>query len=625
MVFFTKSKFYITTAIDYVNGKPHIGHAYEKIIADVLARYNRLKGNDVFFLTGTDEHGEKIFRSAEKAGKDPQEFVDELSQSFRELCSVLSISNDDFIRTTDERHERIVQKILTRLYEKGDIYKGNYEGWYCVPCESYWTDTQLVEDNCPNCNRPVEKKKEEGYFFRLSKYEKPLLKLFKENKDFVYPPSRKKEVENRLKEGLNDLCITRKAFKWGTPFPIDNNYVTYVWVEALSNYITALDYPNKKFKKYWPADIHLVGKDINWFHSVIWPAILLSLEIKPPKMVGVHGFLTLDGEKMSKSKGNVVDPIEIANCYGADALRYYLISETAFGGDGVFSEQKVVKKLNNELADILGNFVHRTVILSKKFFEEQVPTPSNCTEIDRELIAAIKDAPLSIGKKYDELQLKQGLDETLELVTKGNAYLNAQEPWKNEEVRANTLYVCLNLCRNAAILLSPVIPTSSQKIWETIGEQGQVSSQNWENASTLALKPGHKLNTSKPLFKKVELKEQEESGGETMDNTITFDEFQKVDLRAALVKNVEDIEGADKLYKLTLDVGELGERTIAAGIKKYYKKEEIQGKTIGYVANLEPRTVFGVESCGMLLAAESGNNVCVVTFERDIKPGTQIS
>lgn len=620
-MFFFTDKYYITTAIDYVNGKPHIGHAYEKIIADVLARYHRLKGEDVFFLTGTDEHGEKIFRSAEKAGKDPKVFVDELSESFRQLCADLSISNDDFIRTTDERHERAVKKILTKLHEKGDIYKGEYTGWYCVPCESYWTEKQLVDGKCPECEREVEERKEEGYFFRLSKYQNALLKLFKENPDFVYPPSRKKEVENRLKEGLNDLCITRKAFKWGVPFPVDDGYVTYVWVEALSNYITALGYPEGRFKKYWPAEMHLIGKDINWFHSVIWPAMLLALEEKPPKQVGVHGFLTLEGQKMSKSKGNVVDPLVLADKYGSDALRYYLISETAFGGDGVFSEERVVKKLNNELADVLGNFVHRTLVLSQKFFDSKVPEHKRFTEEDKALIEKIKHSTTEVSKNFDELRLKQGLEEAISLVGEGNAYLNNQEPWKNEEVRANTLFVCLNICRSVCVLLSPVIPDSSQRIWELLGEKGKVFEQDWQSAGELGLIPGTELKKSSPLFKKVDLEEI----GEKMDDTITFDEFQKVDLRAALVKKVEDIEGADKLYKLTLDVGELGERTIAAGIKKYYKKEEVEGKLIGYVANLKPRKVFGVESQGMLMAAESDGVVSLTVLEKKVKPGSRIS
>jgi len=636
------AKFYVTTAIDYVNDKPHIGHAYEKILADVLARYHRLKGDDVFFLTGTDEHGEKIFRSAEKAGKNPQEFVDELSQSFKDLCSALSISNDDFIRTTEKRHERIVQKILKKLYDNGDVYKGEYEGWYCVPCETYWTEVQLVDGNCPNCGRPAEKKKEEGYFFRLSKYEKPLLKLFKENEGFVFPAGKKKEVENRLKEGLNDLCITRKAFKWGVPFPMDDKYITYVWVDALSNYVTALGYPEGKFKKYWPADIHVIGKDITWFHSVIWPAMLLSLGVKPARMVGVHGFLTREGEKISKSKGNVVDPLEIAGKHGADALRYYLVSETAFGGDGVFSEKRVVKKLNNELADILGNFVHRTVILSQKFFKAEVPKPQEFGELDKDLMTAIQDSPKKIGKRFDELQLKQASDDAMSLVKKANAYLNAREPWKHEDARATTLYLCLNLCRSAAILFSPIIPASSQKIWETLGLKGKVAEQKWESAGKLALKPGHKLGKSKPLFTKVSDEEvgkyekkfggakqvpEEKTRGEHTGKTkpdVPFADFQKLDLRAALVKKAEDVAGADKLYKLTIDVGELGERVIMAGLKPFYKRDELEGKTLVYVANLEPRKVFGVESRGMLLAGEKDGVVSVATLDRKVAPGAKI-
>lgn len=505
------NKFYITTAIDYVNDKPHIGHAYEKIIADVLARYHRAKGDDVFFLTGTDEHGEKIYKAAQKAGRDTQEFVDEFAGIFKKLCESLDISNDDFIRTTNPEHERIVQEAIKKIYEKGDIYEGEYEGWYCTPCESYWTETQLVEGKCPQCDRETQKLKEKSYFFKLSKYEEPLLKLYEENPEFVFPANKQKELLNRIKEGLRDLSITRRAFEWGVPFPIDSNYATYVWVEALSNYITALDYPGKNFERYWPADIHLIGKDITWFHAVIWPAWLMSLGVEPPKQIAAHGFLTVDGEKMSKSKGNVVDPLEIVDKYGADALKYALLSESSFGEDGDFSEKRLTTKYNNELADVLGNFVHRTLTFVYNNFDGKLPEEGDLTDEDKKLIKQTEETVDKVGANLEKLDLKNALGEAIALARHGNQYINANEPWKNKERAPTVLNVCTNLCRSLSIVLAPFIPGSAERLWTQLNLDGSVHGQKWIEAKNFVLK-NHEIKKPEPLFKKIIYEEKKPAG-----------------------------------------------------------------------------------------------------------------
>ncbi len=613
-----KDTFYITTAIDYANDKPHIGHAYEKVLTDVIARFQKARGKDVFFLTGTDEHGEKVFKAAKKKGEDPQKFVDDLSERFRNLCTILSVENDDFIRTTHSRHEEANKKIVKAMHEKGDIYKGEYEGWYCVPCESYWTDKQLDEGKCPECNREVEKKKEEGYFFRLSKYEEDLLELYDQKPDFVFPESRKKELLNRIEDGLRDLCITRSAFEWGVPFPIDDDYTTYVWVDALSNYITALGYPEgDKFNKYWPANVHMIGKDITWFHAVIWPAMLMSLGVDLPETVCAHGFLNLGGEKMSKSKGNVLDPFELVEAYGTDALRYSLLSGGSIGEDSDFSEELLVKKLNNELADNLGNFVHRTLSFLNSNFGGGIPEREEFTESDEELVEETRRTVDEAGKDLEELSLNTALEKVMALSKKGNQYLNANEPWKNEGRAPNVLNVCGNLCKNISIILFPFLPDCAEKIWEQLGIDESIRSKEWGDAKDFELSD-HEIGEPEPLFKKrdIQTRKKEEP------NMIEFRDFQKLDLRAAKVKNVEEVEGADKLFKISLDVGSLGERTVAAGLKPYLDKEDLKGKTVAYLANLEPKEMYGMKSEGMVLAGEKNGTVKLV--ECDIEPGARI-
>ncbi len=505
-----KDTFYITTAIDYANDKPHIGHAYEKVLTDVIARFQKARGKDVFFLTGTDEHGEKVFKAAKKKGEDPQKFVDDISERFRNLCTILSVENDDFIRTTHSRHEEANKKIVKAMHEKGDIYKGEYEGWYCVPCESYWTDKQLDEGKCPECNREVEKKKEEGYFFRLSKYEEDLLELYDQKPDFVFPESRKKELLNRIEDGLRDLCITRSAFEWGVPFPIDDDYTTYVWVDALSNYITALGYPEgDKFNKYWPANVHMIGKDITWFHAVIWPAMLMSLGVDLPETVCAHGFLNLGGEKMSKSKGNVLDPFELVEAYGTDALRYSLLSGGSIGEDSDFSEELLVKKLNNELADNLGNFVHRTLSFLNSNFDGGIPEREEFTESDEELVEETRRTVDEAGKDLEELSLNTALEKVMALSKKGNQYLNANEPWNNEGRAPNVLNVCGNLCKNISIILFPFLPDCAEKIWEQLGIDESIRSKEWEDAKDFELSD-HEIGEPEPLFKKRDVQTKEE-------------------------------------------------------------------------------------------------------------------
>jgi methionyl-tRNA synthetase len=620
-----KGKFYITTAIDYVNDKPHIGHAYEKIAADVLARYHRLKGDETFFLTGTDEHGEKNYKMAQAAGLEPKAFVDRNSKYFASLCKSLDITHDKFIRTTDPEHERIAQDIVKRLHASGDVYLGEYEGWYCVPDESYWTDLQLADGKCPECKRPVQKLREKSYFFRLSKYQGKILELFEKNPGLVSPPAKLNEVRNRVKEGLKDLCITRSAFPWGVKFPLDPKYSVYVWVEALSNYVTALGYPDGAlFKKYWPADVQLIGKDITWFHTVIWPAMLLSIGAEPPRKVFSHGFLTVDGEKMSKSRGNVVDPVAIVGKYGPDSLRYYLVSEIAFGEDGDFSEKRLVEKHNNELADVLGNFVHRTLTFVNSQFGGKIPEPGVLAAADKDFIEKIEHAVDDVATELELLRLKDAIDKAMLLCHAGNQYLNANEPWKDKARAPAVIFLCANLCRTIAILSAPFTPRAAESLWKQLGLQGSVHSQRWADAKQLALK-GHKIGKPEPLFRKIEAPLTSETPikgvGKPM---VKYEDFEKMDIRVARVKNAERVAGADKLLKLTLDAGELGERVVAAGIAEWYKPEDLIGRKIVYLANLEPRTLRGVTSQGMVLAADVEGRAILLQPDKDLAPGAKV-
>lgn len=453
-------KFYITTPVYYVNDTPHIGHAYTTIAADIIARWHRLNGEKVFFLTGTDEHGEKVEEAAKKSGKEPKEFADEIVKVFIEACKKLNISNDDFIRTSEKRHEKVVAEFIKKLDENGDIYKGEYEGWFCVPCESFWTEIQLKDGKCPECGREVKKVKEEGYFFRLSKYQKKLLKFYEDNPEFLSPAKRATEIINRVKEGLKDLCITRVSLKWGISFPLDKKLSIYVWVDALLNYISALGWPGNKFDIFWPADVHLIGKEINWFHSVIWPAFLFSAGIEPPKKVFAHGWWTIDRKKMSKSLGNVIDPVYLAKKYSTDSLRYFLVKEISFGDDGDFSEKALIAKINGELAADLGNLVYRTLSLAEKF-EGKIEGKA---ELEEKLDLK------KIEKHMEKLELHNALGEVWSFVRATNKYINEKEPWKlKDKELGNVIYNLLEALRIIAILTNPFMPETAKKINEQLG------------------------------------------------------------------------------------------------------------------------------------------------------------
>ena len=597
-------KFYITTAIDYTNSKPHLGHAYEKIFADVLARWHRLRGEDVYYLTGTDEHGQKVEKAAKSAGKEPQKFVDELVKDFKKMLEKLNISNSDFIRTTDDRHIKVCLEVFKKVFEKGDIYKGIYEGLYCEGCEAFYLEKDIVDGLCPVHKKPLELLKEESYFFRMSKYEKQLIDFIKKNKDFILPRFRQAEVLNRLKEGLRDLSISRTSFRWGIPIPNDKKHIIYVWFDALLNYISALGYPDdEKYKKYWPADCHVIGKDIYWFHTVIWPTILMSAEIELPKTVFIHGYINISGQKMSKTAGITVDPIKLAEKYGADALRYFLIKEIVSGQDGDFSEEAIIEKINSELADDLGNLLMRVVVLIEKNFEGKIPKQGKLEAVDEKLIEKSM-----IAKEIDRLMLNyepnRAIERIWEFVKNCNKYLNETEPWKikDKERLATILYNLVESLRIIGILLLPFIPETAAKVLEQIGQkEGKLKDAEFSSKTTGQVKK------AEILFHKIEKKK---------------DLVQKFDFRVAKVLSVENHPRADKLYVLQIDAG-TEKRQLVAGLRNYLKPDEITGKKIIFIANLKPANLRGVESQGMLLAAEKDGKIKLLEAEKS-QPGEKV-
>ncbi|WP_432662261.1 methionine--tRNA ligase [Wukongibacter baidiensis] len=647
----SKGRYYITTPIYYPSSKLHIGHTYTTVAADAMARFKRATGYDVKFLTGTDEHGQKIERVAQDHGVAPKEYLDKIVGEIKDLWKTMEISYDIFIRTTDDYHERRVQQIFQKLYDKGDIYKSNYEGWYCTPCESFWTETQLEDGKCPDCGRDVEITKEEAYFFKLSKYQDRLLKLFEENAEFLEPVSRKNEmVNNFLKPGLEDLCITRTSFDWGIPVPFDKKHVIYVWLDALSNYITALGYPEEQegdYAKFWPADVHLVGKEIVRFHTIIWPAMLMALDIPLPKKVFGHGWILLEGGKMSKSKGNVVDPVILVERYGVDALKYFLLREYSFGQDGVFTNEVLLNRINSDLANDLGNLVSRTVAMIEKYNSGIVPKPNAEGEFDGDLKKVATSAWSKVEEKMNNLDFSNALEEIWKIVRRSNKYIDETMPWvlakeeENKDRLDTVLYNLADTIRIISVLIQPFMDNTARRIWVQLGiDEGP--STSWEASMEFGrLETGVKVHKKEALFpridvkkeleelekmnkkdsKKEEKKQKKESKKEEKGE-ITIDDFFKVDLKAAEIIEAEKHPKADKLIVLQLKVGE-ETRQVVSGIAKHYKPEDLVGMKVVLVANLKPVKLRGIESQGMILAATAGDKLTLV--EADIESGSTVS
>lgn len=645
-----KETFYITTPIYYPSGNPHIGHCYTTVACDSIARYRRMQGYDVMFLTGTDEHGLKIEQKAAEKGVTPKEYVDEIAAVFQSLWKFMNISYDRYIRTTDDYHIETVQKIFKELYDKGYIYKGEYKGKYCTPCESFWTDSQLVDGKCPDCGREVTEAKEEAYFFKMSPFADRIEKLLTET-DYLQPKTRAVElVNNFIKPGLEDLCVSRTSFKWGIPVTFDTNHVVYVWIDALSNYISALGYKNEKFDefdKYWPADVHMVAKDIMRFHAIIWPAMLMALDLPLPKHLAVHGWITFNGQKMSKSLGNVVDPFILGKRYGADAIRYHIMREMALGADSSFSNEIMINRINSDLANGLGNLVSRTVAMVEKYFGGTLPVERESGEFDDDLIGTATSLKKSVDGYMDKTQLNNALAEIFKVVSRANKYIDETAPWvlaKDENNRtrlATVLYNLLETIRIVSTLLSAFMPTTMPKALEQIG--ADEAAATYDNADKFGVLPlDVTVKKGEALFPRIDVEKEIEELNSIIKNNDTeseetkklreeiegvaqigIDDFGKVDLRVAEIKACEPIKKAKKLLKLTVFDG-VKERTVASGIAKYYKPEELVGKKIILVSNLKPAKLCGVESCGMILAATCGDDIKVI-FVDDMPAGAKIS
>ena len=646
-----KGKYYITTAIAYTSRKPHIGNSYEIVMTDALARYKRMQGYDVFFLTGTDEHGQKIEGYANAAGVTPKQYVDKVAGEIRDICDLLNTTYDKFIRTTDDYHEKAVQHIFKKLYDQGDIYKGEYTGLYCTPCESFWTESQLVDGKCPDCGREVKPAKEEAYFLKLSKYQKQLEDYIESNENFIYPEARKKEMLNNfIKPGLQDLCVSRTSFKWGIPVTFDDKHVIYVWIDALSNYITALGYDPEGsgdlYKKYWPADVHIIGKDIVRFHTIYWPIMLMALG---EKQVYGHPWLLFGEDKMSKSRGNVIYADDLTELFGVDATRYYLLSEMPHAADGSITYETMIERYNSDLANTIGNLVNRTIAMTNKYFDGVIQAPTAKEAVDDDLAKTCVDAVKKVDELIATYHVADAVDTVLGIAKRANKYIDETEPWvlakdpEKKERLGTVLYNLLEAIRYLAILLSPFTPETTDAIFA----QTNMNAKDYDSLAEFgALEPGITVGKAEPLFaridkdemyEKIEARQKANAAAETANNEkvkeelagvaklaeISIDDFAKVELRVAEIKACEPIKRAKKLLKLTLDDGE-GERTVASGIAPWYKPEDLTGHKVIIVSNLKPAKLCGVESQGMILAADNAEDDVKVIFVDDLNTGAKI-